>query len=47
MDHAYSFYIGLSYLQLNEFDKAEIYFENTITEQEEESEEAHYLDLFY
>lgn len=47
MDHTYSFYIGLSYLQLNEFDKAEIYFENTITEQEEESEEAHYLDLFY
>src|SRR5690606_33299861 len=22
MDHSYSFYIGLSYLQLNEFDKA-------------------------
>lgn len=47
MDHTYSFYIGLSYLQLNEFEKAEIYFGNTITEQEEESEEAHYLDLFY
>lgn len=31
MDHTYSFYIGLSYLQLNEFEKAETYFMNTIT----------------
>jgi tetratricopeptide (TPR) repeat protein len=47
MDHTYSFYIGLSYLQLNEFEKAETYFNNTITEQENKFKEAHYLDLFY
>src|SRR5690606_41476203 len=33
MDHTYSFYIGLSYLQLNEFEKAEEYFKHTIAEQ--------------
>ena len=47
MDHTYSFYIGLSYLQLNEFEKAETYFQNTITEQENKFKEAHHLDLFY
>jgi len=30
MDHTYSFYIGLSYLQLNEYNKAEIIFKEYI-----------------
>jgi len=47
IDHTYSFYIGLSYLQLNEFEKAEKYLETTIAKQEEKFGEAHFLDLFY
>ena len=47
MDHTYSFYIGLSFLQLNEFDNAENYFKHTITEQKNRFNEAHHLDLFY
>lgn len=47
MDHTYSFYIGLSYLQLNEFEKAEEIFKKDITDQESKKEEAHFLDLFY
>ena len=49
MDHTYSFYIGLSYLQLNEFEKAEEYFKHTIAEQKKMfgETEAHHLDLFY
>src|SRR5690606_911712 len=47
MDHTYSFYIGLSYLQLNEFEKAEQYFKHTIAEQKKRFNEAHHLDLFY
>src|SRR5690554_371701 len=47
MDHTYSFYIGLSYLQLNEFEKATQYFKHTIAEQKKRFNEAHHLDLFY
>nr|WP_317632346.1 tetratricopeptide repeat protein [uncultured Flavobacterium sp.] len=47
MDHTYSFYIGLSYLQLNEFKKAENYFKQTIEKQKAMFKEAHHLDLFY
>lgn len=47
MDHSYDFYIGLSYLQLNKFAKAEQIFANDIKEQIERRGEAHYLDLFY
>lgn len=47
MDHTYSFYIGLSYLQLNEFEKAEQYFKQTIEDQKKKFNEAHHLDLFY
>ncbi|TXD82549.1 hypothetical protein ESY86_13920 [Subsaximicrobium wynnwilliamsii] len=47
MDHTYQFHIALSYLQLNEFEKAEAIFKKDISEQEEEWGEAHYLDLFY
>ena len=49
MDHTYKFHIALSYLQLNEFEKAESIFAEDIQEQREEWGEdgAHYLDLFY
>jgi tetratricopeptide (TPR) repeat protein len=47
MDHTYFFYIGLSYLQLNEFKKAEEMFKKDIADQENKREEAHFLDLFY
>src|SRR5690554_7232610 len=47
MDHTYSFYIGLSYLQLNEFEKAAQYFKHTIAEQKRRFKEVHHLDLFY
>lgn len=47
MDHTYAFYIGLSYLQLNEFEKAETIFKTDIEEQEQKFKEAHFLDLFY
>jgi tetratricopeptide (TPR) repeat protein len=46
-DHTYCFYIGISYLQLNEFEKAEKTFEKDIKEQIEKRGEAHFLDLFY
>lgn len=49
MDHSYQFHIGLSYLQLNEFEKAERVFEKdynrTIKNYGEEN--LHHLDLFY
>lgn len=47
MDHTYSFYIGISYLQLNEFNKAEEILGKEVYEQIDENGEAHYLDLFY
>lgn len=48
MDHTYQFYIALSYLQLNEFEKAETIFTADIKDQASEFEDgAHYLDLFY
>jgi tetratricopeptide (TPR) repeat protein len=46
-DHTYAFYIGISYLQLNEFKKAESVFEKDIAEQTKRMGEAHFLDLFY
>ena len=46
-DHTYAFYIGISYLQLNEFEKAETIFKTDIEEQIKKIGEAHYLDLFY
>ena len=36
MDHTYKFHIGLSYLQLNEFEKAEAIFEEDLREQVEQ-----------
>ncbi|WP_353100559.1 tetratricopeptide repeat protein [Myroides odoratus] len=47
MDHTYTFYIGLSYLQLNEFDKAETYFKRAVAKQKEIFPDIHHLELFY
>lgn len=47
MDHTYSFYIGLSYLQLNEFDKAEAYFQKSMLKHETAFNEVHHNVLFY
>ncbi|MCC9041536.1 hypothetical protein LNQ81_02240 [Myroides sp. M-43] len=47
MDHTYTFYIGLSYLQLNEFKKAEEYFLKAVAKQKEVFQDIHHLDLFY
>ncbi|MEJ4088347.1 hypothetical protein [Galbibacter orientalis] len=47
MDHTYNFYIALSLLQLNEFQKAEKIFKDDIFNQKEQWGEGHYLDLFY
>ena len=47
MDHSYQFYIALSYLQLNEFKKAEKILSIDIIKQEKKWKEAHFLDLFY
>ncbi len=47
MDHTYAFYIGMSYLQLNEFEKAEKIFKTDIEDQIKKTKEAHHLDLFY
>ncbi len=47
MDHSYQFYIALSYLQLNEFKKAENILSIDIKNQENKWKEAHFLDLFY
>ena len=46
-DHTYAFYIGIAYLQLNEFEKAETIFKNDIEDQTKRMGEAHFLDLFY
>ncbi len=49
MDHTYYFYIGISYLQLNEFEKAKIYLEKSIDQIEKNSgrDWVHHLDLMY
>lgn len=49
MDHTYYFYIGISYLQLNEFEKAKIYLDKSIAQIQAESgrDWVHYLDLMY
>jgi tetratricopeptide (TPR) repeat protein len=46
-DHSYAFYMGISYLQLNEFKKAETIFKTDIEDQTKRMGEAHFLDLFY
>lgn len=53
MDHTYNFYIGISYLQLNEFTKAKKYLIQSRDQQfkdfpnEPPEEACHYLDWFY
>lgn len=49
MDHTYDFYIALSYLQLNDFKKAEEVFKINFDEiKKNQGEDAfHHLDLFY
>jgi len=48
MDHTYRFYIGLSYLQLNEFEKAEKTFDQDRHEQQEKyGDDLHHNFLFY
>ncbi len=49
MDHSYNFYIALSFLQLNEFAKAEAIFEEDYDFQlrEKGADWLHHLDLFY
>lgn len=53
MDHTYNFYIGLDYLQLNQFEKAKEFLEKSKVQQfadfpDDTPEEAcHYLDWFY
>lgn len=49
MDHSYDFYIGLSYLQLNEFEKAEAVFQKDYDYQLNKygKEWLHHVDLFY
>ncbi len=49
MDHSYNFYIALSYLQLNQFSKAETIFEEDIEllNSNKGYDWVHHLDLFY
>lgn len=49
MDHVYDFYIGVSHLQLNNYDSAEYYFTKCIDERREKLGEdwVHHLHLFY
>ncbi|SHF04409.1 Tetratricopeptide repeat-containing protein [Psychroflexus salarius] len=49
MDHSFDFYIGLSYLQLNEFEKADEIFQKDYKYQLKENGKdwIHHLDLFY
>ena len=49
MDHTYYFYIGISHLQLNDFEKAKTYLEKSIAQVEKKSgrEWIHHLDLMY
>lgn len=47
MDHSYNFYIGLSYLQLNKFDSADLYLKKSISFSEKKWKEANYLEYFY
>lgn len=47
MDHTYSFYIGLSYLQLNKFELAEKVLQSTVDGAKRVFGKAHHLDVFY
>lgn len=53
MDHTYNFYLGLNYLQLNEFEKAKEFLEKSKGQQFKDfpndppHEACHYMDWFY
>ena len=49
MDHSYYFYLGLCNLQLNEFEKAKVFFEKSIAQsvKEDGEEWIHFTDLMY
>lgn len=49
MDHTYNFYLGLSYLQLNELDNAKKYMKESISYQAKQfgDDNIHFLDIFY
>ena len=49
MDRTYDFYLGLCYLQLDKFDKAEEYFKSSIAFQTKKTDDSgvSYLDWFY
>lgn len=53
MDHTYNFYLGLDYLQLNEFEKAKEFLEKSKEQQFKDfpndppHEACHYMDWFY
>lgn len=49
MDHSYDFYIGLCYLQLNQFQKAQDHLNKSIdhTTKTNGADWVHHLDLFY
>lgn len=53
MDHTYNFYLGLNYLQLNEFEKAKEFLEKSKEQQFKDfpndppHEACHYIDWFY
>ncbi|MDO6598195.1 tetratricopeptide repeat protein [Oceanihabitans sp. 2_MG-2023] len=49
MDHSYYFYLGLCYLQLNEFETAKVFFEKSIAQsvKEDGEEWIHFNDLMY
>lgn len=47
MDHSYDFYLGISYLQLNQLDKAEEHIKNSIKFSEDKWKEGHFVEYFY
>jgi tetratricopeptide (TPR) repeat protein len=47
MDHSYEFYLGLCYLQLNEFIKAEEYLKVSIENRIKYNNSSHFLEDFY
>ena len=47
MDHSYDFYIGISYLMLNNFKEAEKYIDRSLREGEQRTGEGHFLEYFY
>ncbi|MEC4114647.1 tetratricopeptide repeat protein [Myroides pelagicus] len=47
MDHPYSFYIGLSYLQLNDYQGAEDYLQRAAMKYQKDFKEPHAIESFY